>query len=477
MKTFFLFATLCLSSLITFAQSSETRTIEPFSKIKVSGVANVHYTPSDSTSLRISGSTEDLAKVFTKTENGVLTITTKGEISSNIKVEVSNKNLTEVLCDGAASFKSTEPLKADTLTLSAGGAAKIKTKVDSKALNVHLTGAGEVAVEGTSPDLNVQATGASSFRGYNLQVDNAEVTTSGAASARVNVNSKLKARATGASSIRIQGNVKNLSAESTTGASISRVPRPGSETKDSIVVKWNDHNIGERKHKRVEERVRKGPRPTRHMFNWAGFSVGVNGLVSENGSLIQPAKYRYLDLDYQRSYNLQLNPFQYNFHIYKNYLNLVTGIGIEWRRYMFENKTILNPDTIFTHGIIDTSGLYSYDKSILKSSLLQIPLLLEFNSGRRIQKSFHAAAGVIGQFLLTSKSKRVLERKGDEITIINNDNFNMSPFQVKMHVSVGYSYFTMFGEYNLTPLFNYGRGPVSYPFVMGIRLVPFMDFD
>jgi hypothetical protein len=156
-------------------------------------------------------------------------------------------------------------------------------------------------------------------------------------------------------------------------------------------------------------------------------------------------------------------------------VNLVTGFGLEWRRYMLDNKTTLDPDSSFTHGMIDSSNTYVYNKNLFKSTMIQVPLLLEFNTHRKSNKSFHIAVGAIGQFMINSKTKQILEFKGDEFTKIRKDSYNMSPFQVKAHASIGYSQFTVFGEYNITPLFDSKKGPETYPFVVGVRLIPFND--
>jgi hypothetical protein len=467
---FFLFAFIAAQTL-TAQTTREPRDCGKFDKIRVSGMANVTYWTSDTDKVVVVGLADEVGNINTKNENGTLVINTKTVSPSSVKVEVHSKQLTDVAADGASSFKAPEGLHGDVLHLSAAGAGRIKAEVHVRQLMTNGSGAGEIVVSGKASSLQSEGIGASSLKAYELETDTAEVTTSGAASAKVNVKNRLRARASGASSIRVQGDVQDMSAEATSAASISRSRKSGSGGTDSVIVKWKDKEIG-------DGRRRNNDRPSRRNFyNWAGFSVGVNGLITDKGGLTQQAPYRFMDLDYSSSYNLQLNPLQYNFHIFRNHLNLVTGLGIEWRRYSFDNPVMLNADTIFTHGIIDSSGQYNYRTNVLKSAMLQVPLLLEFNSGRKPGRSFHLAAGVIGQFLLSSKSKRVLERKGEEITIIRKDNFNLNPFQVKAHVSVGYSYFTVFGEYNLTPLFHYGRGPVNYPFTIGLRIVPFIDFD
>lgn len=183
--------------------------------------------------------------------------------------------------------------------------------------------------------------------------------------------------------------------------------------------------------------------------------------------------YNYLGLNYSRSINYQLNLFQHNFHIYKNYVNLITGFGIEWRRYMLDNNTTLNPDSSFTWGVIDNSNTYSYNKNLLRSTLLQVPLIFDFNTNKNPSKSFHVSLGAIGQFMVGNRTIQELGLSGDKFTKSRKDTYNMNPVSVKAHASIGYSKITAFAEYNLTQLFLNGKGPQVNPFVIGVRLVQF----
>ena len=207
--------------------------------------------------------------------------------------------------------------------------------------------------------------------------------------------------------------------------------------------------------------------------HWTGFSLGVNGLLTPAASVKMEKPYGYLDLNYSRSINLQLNVYQHNFHLYKNYVNLVTGVGVEWRRYMLDHKTNLDPDSSFTWGVIDSSNVYKYSKNVFRSTLLQVPLLLDFNTSARPGKSFHVSVGVIGQFLVGGRTKQELQSNGYEFTKVYKDTYNMNPLSLKAHASIGYSDFTAFAEYNITQLFDKGEGPQLYPFVAGIRIIPF----
>jgi hypothetical protein len=467
-----------LSSVLTLsAQVSQNRQVGTFNKIQVSDAVNVVFTQADSMSVNVSGNEKELASVETKVEKSTLIITARGKFYNPVTVYVKNNALDEIMCSGASDFKTTNTIKSENVLLSVSGAAHANASFESKVVKEIQSGASEVILAGSADQFDAELAGASSLKAYNLKTTNANIVTTGASSAKVNVTDKLSANASGASSIKVKGNVKDISAEATSAASITRIldDKKG-DGKDSTMFNWKGKKviiIGSEDHKH-DTTITKHHH-NRSFDHWAGFAVGVNGLLTPSGTLDMPAKYNYLDLNYSRSINFQLNFFQHNFHIYKNYVNLVTGFGIEWRRYMLDNRTTLNPDSSFTWGTIDSTSKFSYNKNLFKSTMLQVPLLLEFNTSSKPSKSFHIAVGAVGQFMVASKTKQRLELNGDEYTKIHKDNYNMSPFQVKAHASIGYSNFTVFGEYNITPLFASNKGPQVYPFVVGVRIIPFGD--
>jgi hypothetical protein len=106
-------------------------------------------------------------------------------------------------------------------------------------------------------------------------------------------------------------------------------------------------------------------------------------------------------------------------------------------------------------------------------SFVNVPLLLEFNTSDKPHKSFHIAAGVIGGYKLTSRTKREYEIDGAAVKEIKKDDYNINPFRLDATVRVGYGDFTLFGTYSLTTLFERNKGPELYPFSVGIRIMPF----
>ncbi|MCE3226517.1 MAG: hypothetical protein K0S32_1068 [Bacteroidetes bacterium] len=473
---------LLLGSVLSFnAQTSQSRSVGAYNKIIVTDAVNVFYTSSDSLEAKVNGNENEIQNVELKVENSTLIISAKGKFYNPVNVYLKNNRLTEVFCSGASEFRTRGLVKADTILFSISGASHAHATIESKNVSVKEAGASELILKGSTDLLNAEISGAAVMKAYDLIAKNANVTTSGASTAKLFIVEKLTAGASGASNIKVKGEAKDISAETSGAASITRIIEEKKYNgKDSTSFEWKGRKIivigGDKDNRTHDTTIHIGKYRYSSAFqHWTGFSVGVNGLLTPGGAFNQPNKYNYLDLNYSRCINFQLNIFQHNFHIYKNYVNVVTGFGLEWRRYMLDNKVTLDPDSSFTHGVIDSSNTFAYNKNLFKSTMIQVPLLLEFNTHRKNSKSFHIAVGAIGQFMINSKTKQILELKGDEYTKIRKDNYNMSPFQVKAHASIGYSDFTVFGEYNITPLFESGKGAEVYPFVVGVRLVPFTD--
>jgi hypothetical protein len=475
MKTKFIILALSFSSFFLGAQVSNDRPAEAFTKLEISGAMKVFYTTSDTAGLNIVGSAGAVEKIQTIYKDGVLLIDVKGRVDEEVTVHISNKEVNSVMCSGACTFKTTNKIKGESISFESAGASNIKAEVEEKKVSATAAGASNITLSGTSDELKASCVGASTIKAYDLIAKTADVQSAGASTAKIYASEKVNAVASGASSVKIKGEAKDISAESTSASSITRIMENGESTGargngDSTTINWKGKKViiidGE---KRKKMKVNMDG----SWDHWAGFSIGVNGLLTADAMTKMEKPFGYMDLNYSRSINIQFNPWEKRFHLYKNYVNVVTGVGFEWRRYMLDHKTTLDPDSSFTWGRIDSTNTYSYNKNLFKSTLIQVPLLIEFNTSKKANKSFHIAVGAIGQFMISSKTKQILEKDGDEFTKKHRDTYNMMPWSVKAHASIGYSAFTVFAEYNITPLFEKGSGPQVYPFVAGVRLLAF----
>lgn len=485
MKKSILSLSLITASFCLNAQDIQKREISNFSKLKISGAANVVYTNSDTLKLEVNTTSKQFDNVVTKIEDGILHIFTKGNTYSPILVNVSGTNLSDVEISGASSIKSRTPLKNSNLEIIISGSSDAKLILENENTKITQSGASDLILSGTTANLIAQVSGASALKSYSLTSKQANVTATGASTAKIFVTDKLVANANGASSIKVKGNVTDIVANASTSSSITKILDDGSnhktsgtgnDSKDSTFFNWKDKKIiiVDIANDNNDTIKKQSIDTDRDAFkHWHGFSMGVNGYLNFENSLNLDKQYSFMELNYARSFNFQLNMFERQFNIYKHYVKINTGFGIDFHSYSFNNKTNLNADSSFTSGIIDTTNKFTYHKNKLRAAYLQVPLLLEFNTSNNPNKSFHIAVGVIGQYLVTSRTKQVLEQNNNDFKKIRKDNYNLNPFGVKAHVNLGYKNVTVFAEYSLTSLFKANQGAQLYPFCVGVRLIPF----
>lgn len=473
MKPFVLLSFFTLGSLALHAQTTQIRQVKPFTRLEVSGAANVQFTQSDSSSVKVVAGESEINNIYTESENGTLSIKGKGSFKNSYKVYIKGNRLTQISTSGASKVTVINTLETDTLSIDATGASDVIALIKTKVADITVSGASGVNLEGSTENLESRVSGASGLKAYKLISNNTNITASGASSAKVYASQKINANATGSSSVKFKGNPTEVSAEASSSSSIAKVvdeelAKKAGDSKDSTVFNFKkkkfiiiDKDLDIDMHKSKDDN---------DFHNWAGFGIGVNGWMSGGGFSL-PKSQQYMELDYGKSLNFQLNPFEKDIHIYKNYVNLVIGLGFEWSQYQFRNNTTLNPDSSFTFGTIDSTNAFSYKKNRFKTTFVNVPILLEFNTNKNPDKAFHIAVGVIGGYKLGSRTRQVLEQKGEDIKLVRKDNYNINPFRVNAHASVGYRNLTLYADYALTPLFENGRGPELYPFTFGVKLI------
>ncbi len=464
-------------AFFTQAQTTEKLDLGTYTKIDVSGAPNVIYNTSDSLTLTIQGKTEDAANIETRIVDGTLFIKTKGSIKGPITIRINGNKLNSVSVSGATNFSINNKLAVDSFLLESSGAGNFTAvDINAKKIKATISGASSVNFTGTTDDFNADVSGASTLKAYKLISGNATVTSSGASTAKVFASQKLTANATGASTIKFKGEPKQVSAEGSTSSQIIKIAADDSQSKangsdsTSTSFNWGNKKIIITDDDHTSDSLRHARARNDEFRHWNGFFMGVAGYSDRAQNFYINKPYDYMELDYTRSFNWQINIWQQNIHLIKNYLNLSTGLGFDFNRYQFANKVKLNADSAFTWGNVDSTGTFSYKKNRLTSYYVTVPLLLEVNTNKNPRKSFHLAVGVIGKYLLGARTKQIVEKNGDTYKQIRNDGYNLNPFQLNAYASVGYGSVTLFAQYGINEMFQHSKGPDLSAFSAGIRL-------
>jgi hypothetical protein len=137
---------------------------------------------------------------------------------TTLEAEVTMPELTGLALSGASrgtveSFRSTKLLDIDV-----SGASQLRGRIEAGDGRIKASGASQVDLSGSANDVTVGASGASQLDLSGLEVNNADVETSGASTVSIDCSGRLDVRASGASRVRYRGN-PSMGRIDTSGAS------------------------------------------------------------------------------------------------------------------------------------------------------------------------------------------------------------------------------------------------------------------
>ena len=130
-------------------------------------------------------------------------------------------------------------------------------------------------------------------------------------------------------------------------------------------------------------------------------------------------------------------------------LYFLPGIGLSWDNYVFKNNVMvesINGNTSFT---IET--LNTINKSKLRTTYLQVPLLLGFRLGNINKNPFGIQIGIEGAYQLQAKTTVKSENGNTQINR-TKDNFSLNPYKLSALLRLSIGNFGLFGSFSLIPI-------------------------
>jgi hypothetical protein len=189
----------------------EARSLPPFTKIAVEGVAEVALVQGATESASVEAPARQLPHVRTEVRDGTLHIASEdrgrgmgflfGGGPRKAQVTVTFRELGGIRADGAVKVRA-EGIKTNRLAVAVSGASSLRIgALDAQELSVSGSGAMKAEVAGRVRDQKIAITGAGDYRAANLASDNAQITVSGAGKATVNAAKTLHIGISGAGSV------------------------------------------------------------------------------------------------------------------------------------------------------------------------------------------------------------------------------------------------------------------------------------
>lgn len=153
--------------------------------------------------------------------------------------------------------------------------------------------------------------------------------------------------------------------------------------------------------------------------------------------------------------------YQYNIRILNSKFSIVPGVGFSLERFKFKNGATLGYDEdslkLFTPSETGMTGLR---KSQLVTNYFEIPVELRFSTNPEDPgRSFKVAVGGRVGYLYDGFSKLKYKEDGETKRLKDKQDWNLTKFRYGLYGKFGIGNFSLFAYYNLTPLFEEGKGP------------------
>lgn len=191
---------------------------ENFDEIQLISMFDFEIEKGDEYKVSLEGDKDELDEVYVKQQGDRLEIRYRKEWDwwkdsrnkDRIKVYIEMPILEHLEVSGACEGK-VKDFDNEDISFEIVGASEIWADISPDYLGADLTGASKLVLEGKAEELNVDLAGASKLDAYLFRVNEADVSASGASTAKVYANDEIVAEASGASSIRYRGSANVIS--------------------------------------------------------------------------------------------------------------------------------------------------------------------------------------------------------------------------------------------------------------------------
>lgn len=155
--------------------------------------------------------------------------------------------------------------------------------------------------------------------------------------------------------------------------------------------------------------------------------------------------------------------YQYDFRILKSGFSFVPGIGLSLERYKFKNNYTLDYTTSTSGELTmvspDDATVPDIRKSQLITNYVDVPVEIRYTlNPDDPSRSFKVAVGGRIGYLFDSFTKVKYKENSEVKKYKDKQDFNLTQFRYGLTGRIGFGNFSLFGYYNLTPLFEEGKG-------------------
>ena len=186
--------------------TSEERTVESFTDVKVSGMFDVVLVQGEP-SVLIETDQNLLEHISTEVREEVLTVSSGDKYfnTDQLVITVFYRSLEEVKISGACELVTNGSINSDELLVDISGAAEADLTLNVTKFRMELSGGGEIELHGLAEDVEIDISGAAEVHAFNLESKTAEISVSGAGDVEINASEKLEVDISGAGEVDYKG--------------------------------------------------------------------------------------------------------------------------------------------------------------------------------------------------------------------------------------------------------------------------------
>lgn len=194
------------------AQEPEGRVYAPgpFDRLEIAGSAQLRLVQGPRDQVFIVGDAELQKDVSVELQHDKLLIRPSGNWkfwnSQRLQVDVSMRQLRQLIISGAADLRAADPVRVQRLAIHISGAGNVRfDDLVAEQLSFGISGSGEGLLKGQVQDLNLQVTGKGKLLAEQLRADQATVAISGIGQANLWVTDELRVSVSGIGTVEYWG--------------------------------------------------------------------------------------------------------------------------------------------------------------------------------------------------------------------------------------------------------------------------------
>ncbi len=192
--------------------------------------------------------------------------------------------------------------------------------------------------------------------------------------------------------------------------------------------------------------------------HWDGMQLGLNGLYFPTNNCVNipgNCEQSLYDEKLIKSWEFSLNPLQFSIPFFNRYVGAVTGLGLTWNNYEWNNNQAIMINPVNGVNMALDSNVY-YAKNRFKTVSLNLPLIIEFQiRTNKDDDRFFIGLGVIGNYNYAAKMKYVYYQQA--LTVKTKDkqtDFHLNEFTYTFTGRIGYEDAYLYVNYSPLSMFD-----------------------